>query len=515
VAHLGIVAGNSEKMRRLYSAEAIHPSKDGKKPRVRPMKIVFVAAEMSPLAKVGGLADVIGSLPKALRRLGVDARVLLPHYRMVDAALPAPAKESLEPFPVRMNRDWTQMATFHETEVDGVPVGLIGTDRWFNESVSSETLYQPGGDQHLFFCNAALEAMDLLSWSPDVVHGHDWHTGFLPVLMREKKTAAWDRAGAVFTIHNFAYQGLFGHETLDRLELPHSLYNPHQLETWGRVNFLKAGCVFSDAVSTVSRSYAREIQTPEYGCSLDGLMRHLCAEGRLTGILNGIDTEEFNPSTDRHLPANYSASDMSGKQICRRNLQEELGLAKSTGPLCGVVSRLSSQKGLDLLAACAPAMIDMSAQLVVQGLGEPAIAEQFKALEAKYPKRVRLVNQFDASLAQRVYAGSDLFMMPSRFEPCGLGQMIAMRYGTLPLVRATGGLKDTVSDGQNGFVFKNENEIELLEAFQRASAAFKDKSAWRALKLNAMMQDFSWDKSAKEYVTLYQSCVARRMATSA
>jgi starch synthase len=479
------------------------------------MKVVFVAAEMHPLAKVGGLADVIGSLPKALRQQGVDARVLMPHYKMADAALETPAKELLKPFPVQMNEHWVQIATYHEAIVDGVPVGLIGTDRWFTESLTSDTLYQPGGDQHLFFCAAALKVLELLSWNPDVIHCHDWHTGFLPVLMREKQPNLWEQTGAVFTIHNFAYQGLFGPDVLDKLELPGSLYNAHQLETWGQVNFLKAGCVYADAVNTVSKTYAQEIQTPEYGCSLEGLMRHLATHGRLTGIVNGIDTEEFNPETDPHIPANFSAADMAGKKVCKTKLQEELGLAKLNGPLCGVVSRLSSQKGLDFLAACAPAMLEMGAQIVVQGLGDPVMAEQFKLLEAQYPKRFRLVNEFNPSMAQRIYAGCDVFLMPSRFEPCGLGQMIAMRYGTVPLVRATGGLKDTVIDGQTGFTFKNETEVEFLSAFQRAEAAFKDKKSWRNLRANAMSQDFSWDRSAKEYINLYQGCIAERMASSA
>ncbi len=479
------------------------------------MKILFVAAEMSPIAKVGGLADVIGSLPKALRRMGHDARVLLPHYRMIDDNATSQIIRTLDPFEVRMNRRWTKRASFSETEINGVPVGLIGTDEWFDRSVSSETLYQAGGDQHLFLCAAALEAMEQLDWIPDVIHCHDWHTGFLPVLMRQKRAPTWDGTGAVFTIHNFAYQGEFGIEVLDKLDLPRELFNPNQLETWGRVNFLKAGCVFSDRVNTVSKTYAQEIQTPEYGCSLEGLMRHLAAVGRLTGIINGIDTEVFDPAIDQDIPAHFSAADPSGKAECKRLLRKELGLGQSRGPLAGVVSRLSSQKGLDLLFEAGPALEQLKIQLVVQGLGDPAIVAGLRSLAASFPKSVRLVEEFDPSLAQRIYAASDMFLMPSRFEPCGLGQMIAMRYGTIPVVRATGGLKDTVTEGQTGFLFQRPMTSELVEALGRACQAFRDESAWRGLMMKAMTQDFSWDKSAKEYAALYQVCAADRMATSA
>ncbi|HWD38333.1 MAG TPA: glycogen synthase [Fimbriimonas sp.] len=478
------------------------------------MKILFVAVEMSPIAKVGGLADVIGSLPKALRKNGHDARVILPFYKMIETNPSLDIKLVVEDFEVEMNPGWRKTARLYESELDGVPVYFIGEDEWYGNSVSSETLYQPGGHQHLFFCSAVLKAIERYEWTPDVIHCHDWHTGFLPVLMREKSLGAWEDTGAVFTIHNFAYQGDFGVEVLDDLALPHSLYNPNQLETWGRVNFLKAGCVFADRVNTVSRTYAQEIQTPEYGCTLEGLMGHIALQGRLTGILNGIDQVAFNPEIDPDIPTHFSASHLAGKRICKRELRKELGLPHDRGPLMGVVSRLSSQKGLDLLAQCGEAISKMGAQLVVQGVGDPALADEFACLEAQFPKNIRLVNRFDADIAQRVYASSDIFLMPSRFEPCGLGQMIAMRYGTIPVVRATGGLKDTVTDGETGFVFHQANVLDLLQALQRSVDAFQDKAAWKKMVLAAMGQDFSWDRSAKEYAALYQACVLDRLAST-
>lgn len=479
------------------------------------MKILFVAAEMNPLAKVGGLADVIGSLPKALRRLGLDVRVLIPHYRLVDETSEAPIMRIVDSFPVRMNSRWVKDTTLSETYVGDVPVYLVGTNQWFDRSVSSETLYQQGGDQHLFLCEAALESLKQLDWIPDVIHCHDWHTGFLPVLMREKHQAEWDRTASVFTIHNFAYQGEFGLDVLDRLELPRRLFNPDQLETWGRVNFLKAGCVFADQVNTVSRVYAEEIQTPEFGCSLEGLMRHLASEGRLSGILNGLDYTLFDPATDPNIPAHFSLTDTRGKEVCKRRLQAELGLSQAKMPLCGVVSRMSAQKGLDILLAAGVALVDTPVQLVVQGLGDPALIAGFRKLQAEFPKRVRMVEEFNAGLAQRIYAGSDMFLMPSRFEPCGLGQMIAMRYGTLPIVRMTGGLKETVQDGRTGFGFEHGNTLELLDAMARASQAYKNKAAWRELMIEAMRADFSWDRSAAEYARLYQACAADRLVSTA
>jgi starch synthase len=468
------------------------------------MKILFVSAEVAPFAKVGGLADVAGALPKALRDLGHDVRVVMPLYKMIEDDPRWQIRTTIDSFDVRMNSEWVKQARFAETEHEGVPVGFIGTDEWFPNSVDSATLYQPGGMQHLFFSQAILAAMKELDWIPDVIHCNDWHTGFLPVLMREKHADTYARTGAVFTIHNFAYQGEFSMDVLDSLELPRSLFNPEQVEAWGRVNFLKAGCVYADEVNTVSESYAREIQTPEFGCRLDGLMRHLFQEGKLRGILNGIDVNEFNPATDRHIPANFSLSDLAGKAVCKDTLLEEVGLEPISGaPLCGVVTRISSQKGINLILEAARSMFTLPVQLVVQGLGEPALCDSLRALEEKYPKNFRYIERFDAALAQRVYAGSDAFLMPSAFEPCGLGQMIAMRYGTVPVVRKTGGLADTILEGQNGFVFERQSPMDLLAAVIRAHEAYQQPGRWHELMKAGMSADLSWRTSAKEYASMY------------
>ncbi len=468
------------------------------------MRILFVSVEVAPFAKVGGLADVAGALPKALRRLGHDARVVMPLYRMIEDDPRWTLVNTLDEFDVEMNPHWTKTATFKETELDGLPVGFIGTDEWYGASVNSESVYQPGGTQHLFFCQAVIAAMEQLDWIPDVIHCNDWHTGFLPVLLREKASHVWDEVASIYTIHNLAYQGEFGTEVLDALDLPHSIYNSEQVEAYGSVNFLKAGCVYSDQVNTVSKNYANEIQTPEFGCSLEGLMAHLERQGRLSGIVNGIDLDVFNPSTDQDLPAHFSARAHQGKAICRSKLLAEVGLPEIPGaPLFGVVSRLSSQKGMDLMLNAAETMFNFPIQLIVQGLGDPALAQAFTHLEARYPQNFRFIQRFDAPIAQRIYAGCDAFLMPSAFEPCGLGQMIAMRYGTVPVVRATGGLADTVFEGKNGFRFQRRDTEDFLAAVKRARDVFQHPDQWRELMMNGMNGDYSWEKSAEEYVDVY------------
>ena len=468
------------------------------------MRILFVSVEVAPFAKVGGLADVAGALPKALRALGHDARVVMPLYRMIEDDPRWRLIGTIDQFDVEMNPHWTKPACFKETEIDGLPVGFIGTDEWYGESVNSETVYQPGGMQHLFFCQALMTAMEQLDWIPDVIHCNDWHTGFLPLLMREKGGNTWDSVASIYTIHNLAYQGEFGLEVLDALALPHNLYNSEQVEAYGSVNFLKTGCVYADQVNTVSKNYAWEIQTTEFGCKLDGLMAHLDHTGRLSGIVNGIDLGVFNPETDPDIPGHFSPSNLEGKRVCKSKLLQEVGLPEIPGaPLFGVVSRLSSQKGMDLMLKAAETMFAYPIQLIVQGLGDPALAQAFSGLEARYPNHFRFIQRFDAPIAQRIYAGCDGFLMPSAFEPCGLGQMIAMRYGTVPVVRATGGLADTVFEGFNGFRFDRKDTEDFLAAVKRARDAFQHPEQWEQLMLNGLNGDYSWDKSALAYSDVY------------
>ncbi|HVT13826.1 MAG TPA: glycogen synthase [Fimbriimonadaceae bacterium] len=472
------------------------------------LKILFVSAEVSPFAKVGGLADVAGSLPKAMHHLGHDIRVVMPLYAMIEQDPRWELVTVAEKVPIQLNGHWLELATIKKTCLDGVTVYFVGHKTFFKGATSSDKVYTPGIEQYLFFSAAVLEIPVLDNWSPQVVHCNDWHTGFVPVLMRERGASRFDEVASIYTIHNLAYQGEFGVEILDALAISRSRFVPDYLETWGSVNFLKSGCAYSDQVTTVSPAYAEEIQTPEFGCRLQGLMAHLAAEGRLSGILNGIDTGFFNPETDRYLAQPYSAEDLAGKAACRKALYKEIGMKPiASAPLAGAVTRLSSQKGLQLLIDAAPRLFVMPVQLVVQGLGDPSIASELRRLERQFPNHIRFVERFDPDLAQRIYAGCDLFAMPSLFEPCGLGQMIAMRYGTIPLVRATGGLSNTVFESRNGFVFKDKTSDDLVAAFDRAKKAFRNKKTWSGLVRRAMAEDFGWSVSAREYAAVYRKAL--------
>lgn len=474
------------------------------------MKILFCSAEVSPFAKVGGLADVAGSLPKALAKLGHDVLTLMPAYGMAREAAGSPEPAAFGTVLVSPGRaaKWTLFLV----RIEGLRLALLDVDGVAAPIARSEEVYGLDRDDYLAWSKAAIAACEALEWIPDLVHANDWHTGFLPVFVREWAGERWARTACVFTIHNLAYQGEFGVDTVAAAGLPMSLYEPHLLETFGGVNFLKSGCVYADQVNTVSPTYAKEILTETYGCKLWGLMRHLDALGKLRGILNGIDTETFDPATDPAIAANYSATDPSGKKICRAALARECGWDEEPDvPIAGVVSRLSEQKGFDLIVQACEAIAALPMRLVVLGKGSPHIACDLRRLEKALPSRVKLFEVFDVDLAQRIYAGSDLFLMPSAFEPCGLGQMIALRYGSLPVVRATGGLVDTVIEGRNGFVFREHLDAALFAAVRRASEAYASPD-WSDAVRRAMLEDFSWQRSALEYEQLYRDALESRQA---
>ncbi len=479
------------------------------------LKILVVSVEVAPFAKVGGLADVAASLPKALRDLGHDARIFMPGYGMITHNSAYDARAVTEPFQCEVNKHWSVPTVVKETSHDGVPVWLLDANGLFDPIMRSEDVYTPNRDAYLYMAKAILESCERLGWIPDVVHCNDWHTGLLPVILRELGGPKWASVACVYTIHNLAYQGEFGPDTLPAAGLPEKLFNMHQLETFGGVNFLKSGCVFSEQVNTVSPTYAKEILTEEYGCGLWGVMRDLTDLGRLRGILNGIDTDFFDPKTDKFLPANYSADDLSGKASCKTALQRELELpVEQDVPIVSMVTRLSNQKGFDHVIRAAYGMLDQPVQFVVLAVGDPWAAGELHALQREWPDRVRFVERYDAPLAQRIYGGSDMFLMPSAFEPCGLGQLIALRYGTIPVVRRTGGLADTVFEGKNGFVFEHRNPRELHEALKRAVRAFGDRAAWQKLVVQGMSEDYGWSKSAVLYVAMYEDAIRARKGAS-
>lgn len=474
------------------------------------MRVLYVSAEVAPFAKVGGLADVAAGLPKAIKNLGIDCRVILPYYQLIADNPRWKTSVIVDSFDVQLNPLWTKKATLRQLEFEGMTYYFIETDEWFTESKDSGSMYQPGGEVHSFFVAATLRAMELIMWIPDVVHANDWHTGFLPVLLKEKMGPIWDKTASVYSIHNMAYQGEFSVEALDWMDLSRDLYNFEQVEAWGQVNFMKAGMSFADIVNTVSPSYAQEIQTEEYGCGLEGLNNYLAENDRLFGVLNGLDYDVWNPKTDQRLTANFSANQLDGKVACRQALMDQLGFTPIDGaPLVGMISRISTQKGFDLLVTSAHELFELPIQMVVQGLGDPQIIEGLRHLERNYPNQFKFLNAFDEELAQQIYAGCDAFLMPSAFEPCGLGQLIAMRYGTLPIVRSTGGLKDTVVEGENGFAFENRSRKEFIEAVTRAHSVF-GTAKWTSMVAKAMNDDFGWKASAMKYAALYEKAIKRR-----
>lgn len=476
------------------------------------MNILIVSHEVAPLAKVGGLADVVGALPKALKKLGHDVRIVMPGYKMV-LADPRWQVHNFVSFEVPINPVWGLDAKSHWTELAQIPIYMLKVGDWFDETTSSETIYLPGEDQHIAFAKAVLAFVKQVGWIPDVIHTHDWHTGLVPVFMRESHAEDWQSVGSVHTIHNLAYQGVFAPGTITKAGLDWELFDHHRLETYGQFNFLKSACVYADRVNTVSPTYAQEIQAPGFGCDLEGVMKFLAAQGRLTGILNGIDQDEFNPSKDVRIAQKYGANDLEGKKACKSDLLERLGWQTDPAiPLAGAVSRISSQKGFDLLLAASNALADIPLRIVVQGLGEPWIADRLEALQNERPDRFRFAKRFDIDLAQRIYAGADMFLMPSAFEPCGLGQLIAMRYGTVPVVRKTGGLADTVVDGVTGFVFEEKTPEALVETCRKACELYRDAEAWQKLVVSGMEQDFGWKESAKRYVELYETAISDRRA---
>ncbi len=475
------------------------------------MKILFASAEVSPFAKVGGLADVAGSLPKALNAAGNETIVVMPAYGFVINNPEYQIKCINEEFYVRVNDSRFVKSKLYETKITGFTTWLIDGDETFCRASKSEEVYTFGRDDYLFFSQAALEACQDKNWIPDIVHAHDWHMGFLPVFLRENRCSKWEKTASAYTIHNLAYQGWFGHDTLQAAGLSQDLWTMDKLETFGSVNFLKSGCVFADQVNTVSNKYSQEIQTQEFGCGLEGVMTHLYANQRLHGILNGIDLEIFNPKTDPKIAENYSVSNLQGKLACRNNLITEANLKISNQePILAVISRLSDQKGFDLMIQAANQILASGAAYVVLGTGDPWAAGELRRLENEYPGKVKFFEAFDPDLAQRIYSGADIFLMPSAFEPCGLGQLFALRYGTIPVVRHTGGLADTVFEGKNGFVFHEKTTEAFAQAVNRAIKNFQHEETWKALINTAMTGNYSWHKSAKEYCNLYSTAIQNK-----
>jgi starch synthase len=476
------------------------------------MRILMVASEALPFAKTGGLADVLGALPAALVRLGHEVDVVMPRYRGMPEGSAGPV------FPVPLGRLVLQ-ASASTVVHDGVRFVFLDQPAYFDR----DHLYGTGGhdyadnaERFAWLSRAALEWVRVSGGAYDVLHAHDWQTGLLPVLAA-RAGAALRRLPTVFTIHNLAYQGIFDASWLPRLGLGWDLMRMDMLEFWGRISYLKAGIVFSRLITTVSPRYAAEIQTPELGFGFDGILQARAAD--LVGILNGIDYDQWDPAADPNLPVPYTASNLIGKDAAKRRVLETYGFPLSDDvvrrPLVGMISRLVDQKGFDLLAALADELPELGASFVLLGTGERRYEDLWLALTARYPETIRARIGFDEGLAHLIEGGADLFLMPSRFEPCGLNQMYSLRYGTLPLVRATGGLFDTVRNfdprtGEGtGFTFDEYSPQALLNTLRWALGVYADRDLWRRLQRAAMAEDHSWSASAREYEQVYQRAVAR------
>lgn len=482
------------------------------------MHVLFVSSQVVPFAKTGGLADVAGALPQALAGLGVEVTVVLPRYRAMDGSRFG-LKKVHEGLRVPVGDRLEALAVF-EAAMPGGRALFLGHEGFFGR----EGLYQEKGQDYpdnaerfTAFCRGALEMVRALRLTPDILHCNDWQAGLIPAYLKTRYAAdpVLGKAGTLFTVHNLGYQGLFPAEQFRVTGLPWELFHWQGLEFYGQVNFLKAGLVYADCLSTVSRRYSQEIQTAEFGVGLDGLLRERAAD--LHGILNGVGTEEWNPATDKHLAAHYSRSDLGGKAACKADLQKAMGLpARPEVPVLGVISRLADQKGIDLVAAAAPALLAEGTQLILLGTGDPKLEAAFTALQQKQPTRAAVRIGFDVALSHKIEAGADLFLMPSRYEPCGLNQMYSLLYGTVPVVRATGGLDDTVTPfdpttgAGNGFKFAEATAEALLAAVREALACYRDRPLWRRLVLNGMAADFSWARSAGEYVQVYRRAIAKR-----
>jgi starch synthase len=478
------------------------------------LRVLMVASEAVPFAKTGGLADVVGALPFALKNLGVDVRVLMPYYAAVrQGKLPtlAVARELEVSLGTRLDMAFDLMAP----ESEEYPFYFVQRDEFFDRSQLYGT---PRGDyfdnleRFAFFSAAAAPVCRALDFKPHIIHCHDWQSALATVYLRQRWGGDEHLAGAraVFTIHNLAYQGLFAKERFPLLGLDWSLFNMEGLEFYDQINLLKGGIVFADAITTVSPRYSQEIQTPEFGYGLEGILTARAAA--LSGILNGVDYHDWSPEQDQLIPAKFSRDDLSGKAVNKAALMEAFNLDKKLdkAPILAIISRLADQKGFDLVAAALPQLMTRDLMVVILGTGEEKYHRWLAAEAPKYPGKLGVKIAFDNRLAHLMEAGADMFLMPSRYEPCGLNQIYSMKYGTVPIVRATGGLADTVAPVGHptipgtGFLFTDYTPEAFMKAIYTALAAFEDQDLWRRIMLNAMAKDYSWNTSARAYLELYQ-----------
>jgi starch synthase len=476
------------------------------------VKVLFTVSECVPFIKSGGLADVAGSLPKELRRLGTDVRVIMPKYGTISEEFKQEMKKIAE-FTVQVG--WrNQYCAIEELSYNGITFYFVDNEQYFKRDCLYG--YFDDGERFAFFNHAVLQGLAQISYYPDVIHCHDWHTGMIPFLLKEKYHMIKEYAEikAVFTIHNLQFQGIMPKEALaDLLNLDDRYFNMEQLEFYGNINFMKGALVAADKITTVSPTYLKEIQTDYFGEKLNGVL--VKRNEDLSGILNGIDEDIYNPETDRNLVKNYSTTTLHDKEENKRYIQQQFGLPQVDVPIIALITRLTKQKGLELVRSVFHEIISENIQMIVLGTGDREFEDFFREMEGQYGEKFKAYIGFNEDLAHQLYAGADLFLMPSKFEPCGLGQLIALKYGTVPIVRETGGLNDTVQSyneatGEgNGFSFKNFNAHDMLYTIRRAIHFYSDQEIWDQLIATAMEMKYSWAKSAFTYNQLYSGLVSR------
>jgi starch synthase len=486
----------------------------------RPLNILFVTSEVYPFAKTGGLADVSGALPKAIKDLGHEIRIMMPRYRFIGERkfrlhdiirlheIPIPVGTTVELGNVK--------SSFINNLKEKVQVYFLDNATYYGrdglyQSPTTKKDYKDNDERFIFFCRGVIETLKRLGWQPDIIHCNDWQTGLIPAYLKTMCTADpfFKSMKTVFTIHNMAYQGAFPQESFPKSNLPPELFSPDGVEAYGNFNFLKTGIFFSDAVTTVSEKYAEEIcKSPEIGAGLNGLLTSRRKD--LSGILNGIDYQIWDPATDEYSFRKFDSKSIEAKVDNKRALLSKLGMEFSDNrPVIGMISRLADQKGFDLVFDIIEDVIKLDVQIVMLVAGEREYEKKIESLQKKYPKRIYALIGYDNELAHMIEAGTDMFLMPSKYEPCGLNQMYSMRYGTVPIVRATGGLDDTVEDyagnGKGtGFKFEKYESKELMKVIQRALKVFQQPEEWKRLMRNGMMCNFSWENSARKYINLYK-----------
>ncbi len=478
------------------------------------LNIFLAASECAPFAKTGGLADVVGALPRELAKPGNEVSVIIPYYRMVRKNSPTVEKTGIR-LSVPLGDQHVTGSVLKYVDKSGVNYFFIRNDKYYNRENlygTSRGDYSDNAARFTFFSKAVISLINALKKPVDILHCHDWQTGLIPALMRYggNSSPALKNTRTIFTIHNLAYQGQFWYYDFKMTGLPEEAFRPEGLEFYEKINLMKSGIVYSDAVTAVSKKYSREIQTKEFGCGLEGVLAD--RKDRLYGIVNGVDYSVWSPEKDKFIARNYSIKDLSGKRECRKDLLKVFGLnIPEEVPVIGAISRLADQKGFDLISEQIEKVLDNGTAFVLLGTGDRKYNRIFEKIGKKHPKCTGIKIAFNEKLAHKIEAGSDMFLMPSRYEPCGLNQMYSLRYGTIPIVRATGGLDDTITNYNprtrtgNGFKFTAYKPQALLSTINHAIKLYADGDHWSQIMKNAMSEDFSWTSSAKKYIRLYKN----------